>query len=87
MSWGTMLGGAVNCNIFPFPAKPEQAILSHMLADHITSTMYKLDFLNWCENREKEEGQEKRKWETNPGNDSKVQKEESEHVFSTFLEQ
>ena len=36
----------------------------------------------------KEEGQEKRKWETNPGNDSKVQKEESEHVFSsTFLEQ
>lgn len=40
------------------------------------------------EKEEKEEGQEKRKWETNPGNDSKVQKEESEHVFSsTFLEQ
>ena len=48
-----MVGGAVNWNVFPFPAKPEQAILSHMLADHITSTMYKLDFLSWCENREK----------------------------------
>lgn len=54
-----MVGGAVNWNVFPFPAKPEQAILSHMLADHITSTMYKLDFLSWCENREK--GKKKRK--------------------------
>ena len=57
-----MVGGAVNWNVFPFPAKPEQAILSHMLADHITSTMYKLDFLSWCENREK--GKKNRKGRT-----------------------
>lgn len=63
LSWGTMLGETV-VNVFPFPAKYRQAILSHMLADHITSTMHKLDF--WTdvkiEKEEKEEGQEKRKW-------------------------
>lgn len=48
-----MVGEAVNWNVFPFPAKPEQATPSHMLADHTTSAMHNLDFLSWCENRER----------------------------------
>lgn len=82
-----MLGGAVNWNVFPFSAKPEQAILSHMLADHITSTMYKLDFLNWCENRERGKKRKGRKRENGKQTLEMIQKykKKNQNMYSPLL--